>query len=63
MREPFFERKNRNIFLYNSSNLSPKNHYTAVMMPLVIHPTNQNAIICADLSRAPSVFNHSSDEL
>ena len=27
------------------------------MMPLVIHPTNQNAIICANISHDPCIFN------
>jgi|TARA_A100001015_G_scaffold179155_2_gene199172 exodeoxyribonuclease-1 len=33
------------------------------MMPLMIHPTNQNAIICANLSHDPRIFNDPFGEL
>ena len=59
----FLNVKSGGIFLHSSSRLSPKNHYTALMMPLMVHPINQNAIICADLSRDPSIFKHTSEEL
>ncbi len=59
----FFNVNYGDIFLYISSNLSPKHHYTALMMPLVIHPTNQNAIICANLSYDPCIFNDPFEKL
>ncbi|MAJ80224.1 MAG: hypothetical protein CMK30_02665 [Porticoccaceae bacterium] len=47
----FLNVKSGDIFLHSSSLLLPKNHCTALMMLFLVHPINQNAIICADLSR------------
>ena len=59
----FFNVKYGEIFQHISGNLSPKHHYTALMMPLMIHPTNQNAIICANLSHDPCIFEDSFGKL
>ena len=59
----FFNVKYGEIFQHISGNLSPKHHYTALMMPLMIHPTNQNAIICANLAYDPCIFNDPFEKL
>ncbi len=46
-RKPFF-----NI----SGMLSSANMYGAIMMPLAMHPTNSNGIICVDLSADPELL-------
>lgn len=43
----------RNPFFHISGILSSANMYGAIMMPLAMHPTNSNGIICVDLSADP----------
>lgn len=40
-------------FLHVSSRLPRETAYTALMMPLCLHPTNKNAIVCFNLSADP----------
>ena len=46
----------RNPFLHVSGMLSSDNMYCAIMMPLAKHPTNNNGIICIDLSADPDML-------
>ncbi len=43
----------RKPFFHISGMLSSANMYGAIMMPLAMHPTNSNGIICVDLSADP----------
>lgn len=46
----FVDLRQRKPFLHVSGRLSAARGYTALMMPLVQHPSNKNAVICVDLS-------------
>jgi exodeoxyribonuclease-1 len=45
--------KERKPFFHISGMLSKDHLYGAVMMPLAMHPTNSNGVICVDLSASP----------
>jgi len=46
----------RKPFFHISGMLSSANMYGAIMMPLAMHPTNSNGIICVDLSADPELL-------
>lgn len=46
----------RKPFFHISGMLSAGNMYGAIMMPLAMHPTNSNGIICVDLSADPELL-------
>ena len=43
---------NHKPFVHCSGMLGSQHQYTGIMMPLVMHPTNKNSVICIDLTRA-----------
>ncbi len=46
----------RKPFLHVSSRLPRETAYTALMMPIAIHPTNKNAVVCVNLSQKPELL-------
>ena len=48
----FVDPRRRQPFVHVSGRLPAEHGYTALMMPLATHPSNKNAVICVDLSRA-----------
>jgi exodeoxyribonuclease I len=60
----FFEKNKDKPFLHVSSKFSVSKGCCAMMLPLMPHPTNSNAIIAFDLRQDPSIlFNHTADQL
>ena len=54
----------RKPFFHISGMLSSANMYGAIMMPLAMHPTNSNGIICVDLSADPELLlGHNVDQI
>jgi len=54
--------KERKPFFHISGMLSKVHMYGAIMMPLAMHPTNSNGIICVDLSADPQDLISLNDE-
>ena len=52
----------RKPFFYVSGTLAKEHMYGALMMPLAVHPTNNNGIICIDLSADPADLIHANVE-
>ena len=50
-------------FLHVSGMLSSDHQYAALMMPLALHPSNANAVICMDLSTDPELLNCTAEDL
>lgn len=48
---------NHTPFVHCSGMLGNEHHYCAVMMPLVVHPTNKNSVICINLTKPIVDFN------
>lgn len=60
----FVDLRRRQPFVHVSGRLPAEHGYTALMMPLVAHPSNKNSVICVDLS-APvePLFELDADQL
>ncbi len=43
---------NHKPFVHCSAMLGSEHQYTGIMMPLLIHPSNKNSVICIDLTRS-----------
>ena len=52
----------RKPFFYVSGTLAKEHMYGALMMPLAVHPTNNNGVICVDLSADPTDLIHADVE-
>ena len=48
--------RSRKPFFYCSGMLPKENLYSAIMIPLAVHPTNKNAVICMNLSSDPDML-------
>lgn len=55
---------NHKPFVHCSGMLGNQHQYTGVMMPLTMHPTNKNSVICLDLTRSvEGILELSSEEI
>jgi len=49
-------------FVHCSAMLGNEHQYTGIMMPLLMHPTNKNSVICIDLTRSINGLEHLNQE-